>query len=388
MKKTFIETHQQHSMKIAYIFHPGRLQRFEDASTGNAATEFFYGALDLRARGHDVSCYELGGLAANAIFTHCFLELMSKAGLMPPKSYPFLIRQIMHLARVLHPYDIVIGTESGIAFSLAATRWMRTWNGTLIGLHCGFLHFYQSRRNVYLTKLLFSRMYSCLFGEGEKSIIQQRYKVPDHAIEVNPFGVDTKFWRPDSRPEEKHHYILSVGNDFQRDYNVLIEVARLINVKIKIITNREIPSDLPPNVELIRGSYQNTGVSDLQLRELYQKALFTAIPLKPSFQPSGQSVALQSMACGTPVLISKTEGLWDRRYLRDMENIVFIHSNRPEEWAKAIDRMKADPELLNRLGRAACQYVSMHGQSEQYADRLEQICLTQQQMKATVEIDR
>jgi glycosyltransferase involved in cell wall biosynthesis len=224
-------------------------------------------------------------------------------------------------------------------------------------------------------------MYSCLFGEGEKPIIQKRYKVPNESIEVIPFGVDTKFWRPDDDPYEKYPYILAVGNDFQRDYTLLIEMARLVNIKIKVITERDIPADIPPNVEVIRGSYRNTGLSDLQLRELYQKALFTVIPLKPSFQPSGQSVALQSMACGTPVLITKTEGLWDHRYLRDMENIVFIHSNKPEGWAGTIDRMTADQELLKRLGEAALRYVSAHGQSERYADRLEQLCLTLLRMR-------
>ena len=363
-------------MKIAYIFHPGRLQRVDEASIGIAATEFFYGALELRARGHDVSCYELVDLAGELTIDQFFLGLMYKVGLMPPKAYPLLFRQIIRLVPVLRPFDIVIGTESGIAFALAAMKFCKKWCGTLIGIHCGFLHHYQSRMNIHLTSFLFTQMYSCLFGEGEKPIIQQRYKVPDEAVGVISFGVDTKFWRPDDGPYDKHHYILAVGNDFQRDYALLIEVARLVNIKIKIITERDLPADIPSNVEVIRGSYRNKGVSDLQLRELYQKALFTVIPLKPSFQPSGQSVALQSMACGTPVLITKTAGLWDHRYLKDMENIVFIHSNKPEEWAAAIERMTADTELLKRLGGAACQYVSAHGQIERFADRLEQLCLT------------
>lgn len=362
-------------MKIAYIFHPGRLQRFDEASAGNAATEFFYGALELQARGHDVTCYELGDLAGKLMFDHYFLELIYKAGLMPPKAFPLLLRQTIRLVSALRPFDIVIGTESGIAFALAATRLRKKWNSTLIGIHCGFLHHYQSKMNIYLTSFLFARMYSCLFGEGEKPVIQKRYKVPDGSIEVIPFGVDTTFWRPGG-PRDESPYILSIGNDFQRDYVLLTEVAKLINVRIKIITERQIPTNIPSNVEVVRGSYQNAGLSDLQLRGLYQKALLTVIPLKPSFQPSGQSVALQSMACGTPVLISKTEGLWDHRYLRDMENIVYIHSNKPDEWAVTIGRMTADQERLKSLADAGLRYVAQHGQIERYADRLEQLCLT------------
>lgn len=375
-------------MKIAYVFHPGRLQRITEASTGNAATEFLYGALELRARGHHVSCYELGNLTGSSTFIHFFLEFMYKAGLMPPNSFPLLFRQIIQLIPRLDPHDIVIGTESGIAFVLAAIKMVKKWNGTLIGIHCGFLHHYQSRRNVYLTKLLFARMYSCLFGEGEKPIIQQRYKVPEDAIEVNHFGVDTKFWRPGDSPDDKDSYILSVGNDYQRDYDLLMQAAKLLKINIKVITEREIQSDIPANVEIIRGSYRNEDLSDCQLRELYRKALITVIPLKPSFQPSGQSVALQSMACGTPVIISKTDGIWDQHYLRDMENVVFVQSSRPEAWAKAIDRIIAAPALLKQLGQAAYQYVSLHGKIEQYTDRLEKICLQHSPLKASVTVSR
>ena len=45
--------------------------------------------------------------------------------------------------------------------------------------------------------------------------------------------------------------------------------------------------------------------------EVYKKSGLTIIPLKNSYQPSGQSVTLQSMAVGTPVMITKTDGFWD-----------------------------------------------------------------------------
>ena len=44
--------------------------------------------------------------------------------------------------------------------------------------------------------------------------------------------------------------------------------------------------------------------------------------MKDSLQPSGQSVTLQSMSLGIPVLISKTVGFWDFSKFRDEENII------------------------------------------------------------------
>ena len=64
-------------------------------------------------------------------------------------------------------------------------------------------------------------------------------------------------------------------------------------------------------------------IDDLELRNIYQNAKLTIIPLKDSLQPSGQSVALQSIACGTPVIITHTSGFWDKKTLK-IKKIYFL----------------------------------------------------------------
>ena len=56
----------------------------------------------------------------------------------------------------------------------------------------------------------------------------------------------------------------------------------------------------------------------MKIRELYQDA-FAIIPLKDVFQPSGYSVTLQAMACGKPVVLTKTKGLWAPKYLKTLK---------------------------------------------------------------------
>ena len=63
-------------------------------------------------------------------------------------------------------------------------------------------------------------------------------------------------------------------------------------------------------MKLIEGHWNYEILSDEELKEIYNNAILTIIPLKDSLQPSGQSVALQSMSSGTPVMISKTSGFW------------------------------------------------------------------------------
>ena len=57
---------------------------------------------------------------------------------------------------------------------------------------------------------------------------------------------------------------------------------------------------------------------------LYHDADLTIIPLIDTLQPSGQSVALQSIVCGTPVLITKTSGFWDPTKFKNKINIMFF----------------------------------------------------------------
>ena len=72
----------------------------------------------------------------------------------------------------------------------------------------------------------------------------------------------------------------------------------------------------------------------MELRDLYRESWITILPLKDSIQPSGQSVALQSLACGTPVVITDTKGFWDRKNFINEKNIFFVKNNNVKEWNK------------------------------------------------------
>ena len=64
---------------------------------------------------------------------------------------------------------------------------------------------------------------------------------------------------------------------------------------------------------MINGSWNDETISDAEIREIYEKSRLTIVPLKNSIQPSGQSVTLQSLSVGTPVIITKTDGFWDEK---------------------------------------------------------------------------
>ena len=96
---------------------------------------------------------------------------------------------------------------------------------------------------------------------------------------------------------------------------------------------------MPKNVKLINGSWRKELISDNEIKNLYTTSWLSVIPLKESLQPSGQSVALQSMSMNVPVMISFTKGFWDEDLFEDEKNIYFI-KNGVEEWVSKINNLE------------------------------------------------
>ena len=88
----------------------------------------------------------------------------------------------------------------------------------------------------------------------------------------------------------------SIGQDPGRDFQTLINTTS--NLPIHIHTDLKIKS-IKKNIKITNGSFFKSSLTDLDLRTLYQNAIAIVVPLKNINQPSGYSVTLQAMSCGT-----------------------------------------------------------------------------------------
>src|SRR6185437_3600686 len=109
---------------------------------------------------------------------------------------------------------------------------------------------------------------------------------------------------------------------------------------------------------------------DEELRELYRRALAVVVPLEDSIQPSGQSVALQAMACGRPVILSRTRGLWTGQDFEAERDLLLVESGNPEDLRRAIQRLLDDSDFRERMGRSAREAVDRVGTIDAFAARL------------------
>ena len=108
---------------------------------------------------------------------------------------------------------------------------------------------------------------------------------------------------------------------------------------------------------------------------MYKNAKFTIIPLKESLQPSGQSVCLQSMAVGTPVIITKTVGFWDPDRFESNENILFLQSNNTEDWNRIIKNLYSSNQDLEKISKNSQKTIKDFYDEKFFIEKLKKIVI-------------
>ena len=104
------------------------------------------------------------------------------------------------------------------------------------------------------------------------------------------------------------------------------------------------------NFNLIKSDWKTNKLSDSELKEIMQNVDISIIPIKDATtQPSGQSVALQSMAMGIPVMINSFEGFWDNELLVHEKNIYLVEDNTINNWINEIKLLSNNKDLKNIL---------------------------------------
>ncbi len=351
-------------MRLAFVYAGGREGRYEDARARRMPTDFFYGAVELAAAGHEVSVIDAP--EATGAFLARLYNLACEARTPARTRGEHLVATWRALPR-LRGADVVIATSTSHALALAIWKRLGLLRARLVGIHCGLVNFPLEGARWQATRRALTAQEVVMFSEAEREETLRHLKLAACAVRANDFGVDTAFWTPGGTPGD---YVLAVGNDGRRDYETLIDAVRSSSVAVKIVTKKDLPQPLPPNVKHIQGSWHAPALTDEQLRELYRGARFVVVPLEDSIQPSGQSVALQAMSCGRPVILTRTRGLWTGDALVDGRDLLLVEPRSAESLRDAMRRLEDDPALSERMGGSARAAVLRQGGIEAFAARL------------------
>lgn len=359
-------------MQLAFVYAQGRLQRLDSVRAGRSASEFFYGSEELRALGHEVGLFEVARDASPGWPARAVDYLFSK-GLLPNRTRGWVLLGARRLLRELNRYDVVVATSTGLAFSLGIWKTLGLLRPQIAAIHCGIFNYHPNALRRRQISFLLRRMWSVVFGEAECPPMRTEFGIEPERMRVNSFGVDTRFWAPAELPRDEG-YLLAVGNDSRRDYDLLVRVAAQHPWRVILVTRLPVATPIPPNVEIRAGSWHREALTDLELRELYRGASCVVVPLLDSLQPSGQSVTLQAMACGKPVVLTRTRGLWAPAAMRDGDNVVFTAPGDPDGLARAVEGLLRDPAARERIGRSARRTVEGQFTIDLFAARMDDLC--------------
>ena len=362
---------------LTYIYQSGRIKRFN--STGNYPNEFFYGLNTIKEKFNNTEIIEFKHSDTFKLSHYVFTFLRKITGL------PFYTENILSRKnyKIIKNSDLIMLSNQRMGFStlplLIINKVFKKQSS------CVFVMGLYNVNTKKKIKLILRKFFIYIFlitidkiiflSEGEYEYSKNNYKKLISKFKFIPFCIDTKFWNPQKNIEKKNNKILFIGNDGMRNYKFAINLAKQMpEFHFTFVTTKVEKTDLlSENIELINGIWSEETLSDIEIRELYEKSDLTIIPINESLQPSGQSVALQSMALGVPVIITQTKGFWEPKIYKHLENIVFIKDNEIEVWKDQILDVIENKELRNFIIKNAKKTVNENNNLIKFDAELEKI---------------
>jgi glycosyltransferase involved in cell wall biosynthesis len=219
----------------------------------------------------------------------------------------------------------------------------------------------------------------CL-SQSSRDKLRDEYGFPDEKISVLMTRVDTEFFSPRPVPPAARPVIASAGM-VNRDYLTLVEACSGLDVDLKIAADTPWrystdPSQYAGLAERVRGNprveirswgdYRN-------LRGLYAQASVVVVPLHDVGFASGQTVILEAMAMGKPVITSDIRGRSD--FIEDGITGLYVPPSDPAALRAAIERLLREPERAAELGRRARAAVEARHGITDYVNAVLRPCL-------------
>ncbi len=197
--------------------------------------------------------------------------------------------------------------------------------------------------------------------EQERSDIARLYGVPSRKVDVVPAGVDLRMFRPMGREESRGllgldggRIILAVAQRIEplKGLDVIIEALPLMDdggeTRFLVVGGDE---NSGPEIARLRGVAARLGVED---RVVFAGAVgqdelpayygASDVCVLPSYYESFGLAALESLACGTPVVASRVGG--PMSFIVDGVNGHLVPERSPQAYARCLDVvMSQGPEM-------------------------------------------
>lgn len=218
-----------------------------------------------------------------------------------------------------------------------------------------------------------------LYSHVQHLFAAERLRIPSWKLELIPFHADTDFYCPAPVAQRRERDLVVAAGFERRDYATLFTAARELRLRLELGVGSpwsRFRKGLPP----LPSGATNRFRTREELRDLYRRATAVVVPLFDTDFQAGISVALEAMATGAPVILSRTRGL--EHLIRDGVDGLYVKPGDPHAIVDAIARVQVEPSRAAAMGAAAAMQVRGAMSTHHFIERLSWI------FKATVNDER
>jgi glycosyltransferase involved in cell wall biosynthesis len=330
--------------RSAYLFRAGRRERLG----ADGPREFTYGYAELAAAGAPVAMIDEVELGIDCAWPRVAEAAANRVAALCGV-HPRVLARLDAARTRLDGFDCVFATTHTLGLAAAALHRVGRLRAKPFIFTMGLIEPQTSdTRIAWLRRLLRGTTLATL-SLAEAAALRERLG-PEVEVQDFVFGVDLDFWTP--LGEDAEDVVLSIGNDWNRDFATLVEAWRPEFPRLTIITALPVDSR-KPNVRVERGDWRSQAITDVRLRERLRRARLVVVPLRDTLQPSGQSASMQAMACARPVVLTANRGLWDRAQLERHGACSLVPPGDAVALATAVATLLADHEAARSMGLRA-----------------------------------
>ncbi len=347
-------------MKVLYLYS-GERKKFKGIPGVDYPDTQFYGQNHFKNLGIEAEFKEFGELVKSK-----FIK----------KFIGFRLRHLL-LYFFTRDYDVVFG--SSILYMMFFRTVFKS-KSKFVLLNMNLTRTINANKNkkikLFIIKYLLSKLDGivCL-SRDQKNFLEDFMPIINGRLFFVPMGVDAQYYNPNYA--NRKDYILSAGRDNGRDYKTVIEAAQFLpDQEFQIVCS-------PRNLRDIRDISKNVRIFyDLPFGELVKKYYEAKALLMTTHDDkfldgadcSGQTVVLEAMACGLPVMVTQRSYLKD--YVENKRDVYIIKPDDPDSIVNSIKLLTTGTHKLLNMQISARKKIENHLSTELMALNLSEVFRT------------
>ncbi len=225
----------------------------------------------------------------------------------------------------------------------------------------------------WILALLSLRLTAIVTTDYQEELVNQSFGRRIEGVRAIEGQTDCRFFRPADEVFENHPPLVASCGVEQRDYRTMGEALADADLEAKVCfaspnqtskTRFTMPDPVPANFEFRHFEF-------LELRRLYQQADVVVVPLLKNRYSAGLTTLFETIACGTPVVVTESPGIVQR--LIDEGLVLGAAPGDVSALRAAVDKTLGDADAAAlRADQARAAIVERYS-AESYLDRLETV---------------